>query len=349
MKTKIFFNTKWGFILCVALSSLLSMLAVRFAWVNYEDMFNATGLWGWYAAIIVLLSTLAGYILAQRNQRRIDIIHDSMLQVSRGNLSVRLRPTDDPSFSRLYYEFNTMVDTVENKVKLLQKLGEQQVLQLEKSTEAAVLDERRRLARDLHDTVSQQLFAIHMSSSSLPKVMERDMAHAKLVIEQLIHMSYVAQKQMRGLIAQLRPVELEGKTLTEALDTWFPDYCRHNGLQGLKELEVTSSISEAIEHQLFLIIQEGMANIVKHSSATCVSLKLTERESQYILSINDDGKGFDQSAIKPGSYGLYTMRERAEKLGGQVDFISKPGAGTTIRVHIPKFEEELGADDDRED
>ncbi|OPA76693.1 sensor histidine kinase [Paenibacillus selenitireducens] len=344
MITRIFKNTKWGLLLYFALSSLLSIVAVVIAWFKYEPLLTGLNLWVWYFVLIVVVSTIAGYAIAQRNQRRIDAIHDSMLQVSRGNLSVRLRPTEDPSFSRLYYEFNTMVDAVEKKMKLLQKLGESNVMQLEKTTELAVLDERKRLARDLHDSVSQQLFAIHMSASSLPKVMDMDMDRAKMVVEQLIQMSYLAQKQMRGLIAQLRPLELEGKTLAQALDSWFPDYCRHNGLQGTKELEIHEPISEAKEHQLFLIIQEAMANIVKHASASVVTLKLTERESQYILSINDDGKGFNQTMLKPGSYGLSTMQERAEKLGGRVDIISQTGAGTTIRVHIPKFEEENEVD-----
>lgn len=97
------------------------------------------------------------------------------------------------------------------------------------------------MARDLHDTVSQQLFAIHMAASSLPKVLESNAPAAHTVLEQLIQMSNTAQKQMRALIAQLRPMELVGKSLAEALDQWFPDYCRQNGLKGIKDLDLQGS------------------------------------------------------------------------------------------------------------
>ena len=154
-------------------------------------------------------------------------------------------------------------------------------------------------------------------------------------------MSHIAQRQMRGLIAQLRPVELEGRDLAAALDSWFPDYCRQNGLKGVKELELDGGVSDAIEHQLFLIIQEAVANVVKHAEAGLVSLAIRESEHQISMSISDDGQGFLQQPECPGSYGLSTMRERAEKLGGQVQIISKPGAGTTVRVLIPKFQNVL--------
>ncbi|ASA26178.1 sensor histidine kinase [Paenibacillus donghaensis] len=299
-------------------------------------------MWLYLCLIIVLFAVVVGYMAGQRIQRRIDDLDLNMLQVAKGNLSVRMANSEDQSFARVYHEFNMMMDTVENKMQILQRLGEQEVIEKEQAAESAVLEERRRMARDLHDTVSQQLFAIHMSASSLPKVLERNEEQGQTVMNQLITMSQMAQKQMRALIAQLRPVELEGRNLFEALEKWFPDYCRQNGLKGMKELELQGELSEAIEHQLFLIIQEAMANIVKHAGACLVSLSLREGRRQVVLSISDDGQGFEHVQQKQGSYGLITMRERAEKLGGQVEIISRKGAGTTIRVHIPKFVQAAG-------
>ncbi|MEI0735690.1 ATP-binding protein [Paenibacillus sp. JTLBN-2024] len=119
-------------------------------------------------------------------------------------------------------------------------------------------------------------------------------------MDQLIFMSQMAQKQMRALIAQLRPVELEGKNLEDALEVWFPDYCRQNALKGMKEVELQGKLSEAIEHQLFLIIQEAMANIVKHAHARLVSMSLREEQRQVVLSISDDGQGFNEVPHKTG-------------------------------------------------
>ncbi|AKG34014.1 sensor histidine kinase [Paenibacillus durus] len=333
----IFKNTKWVlllyFLLCGSVTALLMYAGSCLGYIEVEDY----RMWVYLCLGIVLFTAVIGYMAVQRIQRRIDHLDLNMLKVAKGNLSVRMPESDDPSFARVYHEFNLMMDAVENKMKLLQRLGEQEVVEKEKAAESAVLEERRRMARDLHDTVSQQLFAIHMSASSLPKVLERNEEQGRTVMDQLITMSQMAQKQMRALIAQLRPVELEGRDLFEALEKWFPDYCRQNGLKGIKELELQGELSGAIEHQLFLIIQEAMANIVKHSGARLVSLSLREGPRQVALSVSDDGQGFELAHGKQGSYGLTTMRERAEKLGGQVEIISRRGAGTTIRVHIPKF------------
>ncbi|MGM1048568.1 Signal transduction histidine kinase [Paenibacillus uliginis N3/975] len=341
-------NTKWVlmlyFLLIGAAVAVFLYVADQGGYIIIED----NRLWVYYTVGIVLFTGIAGYIAGQRIQRPLDLLHLNMLQVAKGNLTVRMPAAEDASFARVYGEFNGMTEALEKKMKILQRLGEQDVIEKEIAAEAAVLEERRRMARDLHDTVSQQLFAIHMSASSLPGVMKKNPEHGDKVLEQLISMSHTAQKQMRALIAQLRPVELEGKTLEEALERWFPDYCRQNSLKGVKDVELYDGLSEAIEHQLFLIIQEAVANIVKHAGASLVSMSLREEQKRVVLSISDDGMGFDEMTQRQGSYGLSTMRERAEKLGGQVDIISRRGAGTTVRVHIPLFEN-LGEDEGRAD
>lgn len=158
-------------------------------------------------------------------------------------------------------------------------------------------------------------------------------------MEQLIAMSSTAQRQMRGLIAQLRPMELQGRTIEEALGRWFPDYCRQNGLQGTLEIQLRGRISEAKEHQLFLIIQEAMGNVVKHAEAQNVRLFLGETDRQISLSVEDDGAGFRSEQVREGAYGLSTMRERSQKMGGEAEIVTKPGAGTRVRVRFPKFGE----------
>lgn len=338
-------NTKWELILYFLLSG--GMLAALLYWFSLYGLVQVfpRKVWLFYLLAAVIVAVVTGYVAGQRIQRRIDVLHYSMLQVAQGNLGLRLGDTEDQSFARVYREFNAMMNSIETKTKLLQKLGESDAVGKEQLVESAVREERRRMARDLHDSVSQQIFAIHMSAASLPKVLERNPDAAETVMRQLIQMSNLAQKQMRALIAQLRPVELEGMELPAALDRWFPDYCIQNGLKGMKDVELCNGLSEAIEQQLFLIVQEAMANIVKHAQASMVSLSLRENERQVLLSISDDGKGFSGGAAqKQGSYGLLTMRERAEKLGGRAEILSKPGAGTTIRVHIPKFGEEKAVD-----
>lgn len=328
---------KWELIGMFVLSSAISVLA---GWLTWNALMHETGKTEARLAavsVFLLVSATFGYWAAQRIGRRIDTLHLSLKQISNGNYGVRIIEGGHNSFIEAYREFNVLAEQMEEKMKLLQMQGEQHVMTESASNEAAVLEERKRLARDLHDTVSQQLFAIHMCASSLPKLQKVDRERADSVLDQLVQMSNLAQKQMRNFIAQLRPMELEGRTLYEALDKWFPDYCRQNHLQGELEWRLKDELSEAKEHQLFLIAQEGMANIVKHAEAKGCTLTLSENERQVVMVLQDDGAGFKPDGVKRGSYGLSTMQERAQKLGGTAEIWSKPGSGTRVKVMIPKL------------
>jgi NarL family two-component system sensor histidine kinase LiaS len=337
MMIRLLRNGKWDMILLFVASSSISVLIWQIGCSFVDPQEKGNDLWLAVAAGFLLVSAGFGYYAAQRIQRRVDMLYLGLKQAAHGNYSVRLPEEGVRSFANVFSEFNDMVESLDERMQWIQRSGEEQVLREAASNEAAVLEERKRLARDLHDTVSQQLFAIHMSASSLPKLLELDKERAAAVMEQLISISQVAQKQMRGFIAQLRPLELEGRSLQEALDKWFPDYCRQNGLQGVLDWRVREKLSEAKEHQLFLIIQEAMANVVKHSGAQTARLTLAETERQIVMTLEDDGTGFRADQVKRGSYGLSTMRERASKLGGDASIISKPGSGTRVRVTLPNY------------
>lgn len=333
-------NSKWETAIYSGLATLVMMIAVYFGWASFMD--NAPNFESWleWTVAFLLVQMAVAYYVGQRTQRRLDQLQLAFRQVTAGNWNAKLPPLKGDSFADVYREFNAMVSRLEDRLKLLQKLGERDVTEGAASKEDVVLEERKRLARDLHDTVSQQLFALHMSASSLPKLLEINADQAQKVMEQLIAMSSSAQRQMRGLIAQLRPMELQGRTLAEALERWFPDYCRHNGLQGTLDIQLKGRMSEAKEHQLFLIIQEAMANVVKHAEAGSVRLLLGETDRQVSLHIEDDGTGFRADQVREGAYGLSTMRERALKLGGEAEIVTKQGAGTRVRIRIPKFDED---------
>lgn len=328
---------KWELIGMFVLSALMSLLLVYAVEHMLHGAVKGIELKIWSFAIVITVSGIIGYWAAQVLDLRLDTLHLSLKQLVNGNYGVRITATGHKSFIPVYREFNELAEQMADKMKLLQKMGEEKVMAEAASNEAAVLEERKRLARDLHDTVSQQLFAIHMCASSLPKLQQADGERAAAVLEQLIEMSNLAQKQMRNFIAQLRPMELEGRTLREALDKWFPDYCRQNNLQGELEWRLEEPLSEAKEHQLFLIIQEAMANVVKHAKAKSCTLTLAETERQTMMTLVDDGKGFKPDAVGRSSYGLSTMQERAQKLGGTADIVSKLGSGTRVRVAIPKI------------
>ncbi|WP_442602941.1 sensor histidine kinase [Paenibacillus sp. KN14-4R] len=332
-------NIKWRIMSSFFILSLLviaaSFIAVYGLFPNYSMTMEMKASW---VTIIILLGQIAGYLEGRYVQRKMDALYLAMLELSKGNFKMRMKEESEDSFQYIYNAFDHLAVSFQEQAALLQKMGMQDMIEKQQIIEEAVLEERRRLARDLHDTVSQELFAIHMSASSLPKIIELNPQAVSSVMDQLIEMSNHAQKQMRGLITQLRPIELDGNSLDEALEKWFPDYCRANGLQGEMDIVLQEEIcTEAIEHQLFLIIQETMANVVKHAAASHVTLSLHEFEYQYVLQLTDDGIGFDRSTIANTSHGLSTIRERAQKLGGDAQVISKLESGTRVKVQIPKF------------
>ncbi|MDR6878395.1 sensor histidine kinase [Bacillus sp. 3255] len=338
------FNMKWQLLNYFLISSLITVSSIFIVLEYYTQELASWEFRMWFLIAILAVCLTVGYVATKRWQRKVDELHVAMLELSKGNFSSRVDIEPVEPFMYLYDAFNQMAESVEERVQLLQKLGEAEAMRDQELTESAVMEERRRLARDLHDTVSQELFAIHMSASSLPKILERNPDAAPTVMNQLIQMSHHAQKQMRGLISQLRPIELNDMSLQEALEKWFPEYCRTHELQGQLDVSLHDTISEAIEHQFFLIVQEGLANVVKHASAKGVRLAIYEREHQYVLQLQDDGQGFERSDIPSASHGLSTMRERAQKLGGDVEIDSKLGAGTRVRVRIPRFTGTSGAD-----
>ncbi|WP_438446604.1 sensor histidine kinase [Gorillibacterium sp. sgz5001074] len=332
-------NIKWLLPVYFLAATSATLLLALFGWYYISTHEEAPGpeLWVEFVLLLLLIGPSVGYFVARQYQRRVDALHLAVKQITIGNLAERLPVGNGDSFDSVYRDFNAMAGSLESRLRLLQQFGEADVMEKLQSNQDAVMEERKRLARDLHDTVSQQLFAIHMSASSLPKLLELNPEGAKMVVSQLVTMSHHAQRQMRSLIAQLRPLELEDQTLEEALGKWFPDYCNQNGLQGKLEISLPDGLTEAIEHQLFLIIQEGMANVVKHARAKHVSLTLYDAGHQLVLQIADDGVGFTVDPAKRSSYGLATMKERAERLGGNAEVRSKPGSGTSIHIHIPKF------------
>ncbi|WP_139996450.1 sensor histidine kinase [Paenibacillus paridis] len=337
MMVRLLRSGKWELIGMFVIASVTAFFLGLVAWNGFAADTGKTEVRLVAASVFLLVSAAFGYWAAQRIGRRIDTLHLSLKQASNGNFGVRITESGHNSFVEVYREFNELAEQMEDKMKWLQMRGEEYVMTESASNEAAVLEERKRLARDLHDTVSQQLFAIHMCASSLPKLQQVDRERADSVLEQLVNMSNLAQKQMRNFIAQLRPMELEGRTLYEALDKWFPDYCRQNNLQGELEWRMKEHLSEAMEHQFFLIAQEAMANVVKHAGASGCTLSIADNERQVVMILQDDGIGFKADEVKRGSYGLSTMQERAQKLGGAAEIWSKPGGGTRVKVTIPKM------------
>jgi signal transduction histidine kinase len=140
--------------------------------------------------------------------------------------------------------------------------------------------------------------------------------------------------EMRALIRELRPTALDGADLAAALSRYVSDFNSRYGLTVVVDAPPVGRLSTDLETALFRIAQEALGNAVRHSAAKHIHLSLHRGENAVELSVRDDGRGFDLSAHSHG-LGLYSMRERAESMGGTCEMISAPGQGSTVRVRAP--------------
>ena len=199
----------------------------------------------------------------------------------------------------------------------------------------AALEERQRLARELHDSVSQALYGIALGAKTARTLLERDPAQATEPLEYVLSLADAGLAEMRALIFELRPESLEKEGLAAALKK------QAAALRARHEIEVEAVLCEEPEASLeakeavYRIAQEALHNTVKHAHAANVQIKM-ECDSEWItLEVSDDGIGFDAQGDFPGHLGLRSMRERALRLGGTLEVDSTSGKGTRICAQIP--------------
>lgn len=205
----------------------------------------------------------------------------------------------------------------------------------EQAQELAALQERQRLARELHDSVSQALYGISLGIHTALEVQERDPQQATASLEYAIALAEAGLAEMRSLIFELRPESLETEGLVAALTKQVAVLRARYKLAVEATLGEEPALSMEQKHALYRIAQEACHNIVKHARASAVALRLTEQENGILLQVRDNGRGFDPTSSFPGHLGLRSMQERIAKVGGTLAIESDPGQGTCLRVRVP--------------
>lgn len=281
-----------------------------------------------------------GIIQGGRIRQRLEIIRDSMLSLEKGNLSKPVPDLGDDEFGQLAEQLDRISRKWEEQVTSLQRLSTHNAELAGKARFTAIIEERQRLARELHDAVSQQLFAISMTATALGRTMDKDFEKAKRHVALIEEMSAVAQSEMRALLLHLRPVHLEGKRLADGLDDLLRELKAKVPIEIAADIDEEIELSKGIEDHLFRIVQEALSNTLRHSKATKLSVSLKEREEAVVLSIRDNGVGFDPEQKKHASYGIVSMQERVNELGGAIQIISAHGKGTRIDIRIPIIDRE---------
>lgn len=200
--------------------------------------------------------------------------------------------------------------------------------------------ERNRLARELHDSISQALFSMTMHASTAQLAMTRagldDTSPAGRAIDRLRTLTAGALAEMRALIFELRPGALAEEGLVSALGR------QAAAISAREELQITVdgpgerlNLAPAAEEHCYRLVLEAWHNTVKHAEATAITTTITRDGAAVTVQVSDDGRGFDPAAIQPGHLGLRTMRERADTIGATLGVFSAPGHGTAITVRLP--------------
>jgi len=204
----------------------------------------------------------------------------------------------------------------------------------QQAEQTAVLKERERLARDLHDSVTQSLYSLTLfSEGSLELTKTGQLEQIKHNLTRIGETAQQALKEMRLLVYELRPLDLEKEGFVGALHQRLATVEKRAGIDARLIAEELVELSPPLERELYRITQEALNNILKHSGATKVEIKLRVVDNYIELEIEDNGEGFDIDDVdNRGGLGLLGMQERINKLGGSLNIISAPGKGTTIKV-----------------
>ncbi|WP_135229720.1 sensor histidine kinase [Deinococcus fonticola] len=195
--------------------------------------------------------------------------------------------------------------------------------------------ERARLARELHDSVAQALYGISLGAKTARATLERDPERTRASLEYTINLAEGGVSEMKALLFSLRPDALEEGGLIAALTQHARALEARHGLKVQAELNEEPPLTPDAQAAAYRVMQEALHNVVKHARATQVCLAVRQDGLQVVLTVQDDGRGFDPQAPRPGSLGQRSMRERAAGAGGTLHVQSAEGQGTTLTLTLP--------------
>ena len=214
-------------------------------------------------------------------------------------------------------------------------IGIDNTILYEQSRESAALEERNRLARNLHDSVSQLLYGLTLMTGTTKRMLERgsDLETIKNAVERLGDTAHRALKEMRLLLFELRPAVLDSEGLVGALRHRIKTVESGLGLSVDLQADDMPELPNYVEDALYHIALEALNNIVKHADSKVATIKFTSDANHVVMEISDKGKGFDTDLLQNG-LGLRTMRERGQMLDSEIVVESKPGQGTRVMVEV---------------
>ncbi|MEU3303041.1 GAF domain-containing sensor histidine kinase [Streptomyces sp. NPDC006678] len=207
----------------------------------------------------------------------------------------------------------------------------------ERSRELTIAEERSRLAHELHDAVSQKLFSLRLTAQAAARLVDRDPARAKGELQQVALLAAEAADELRAAVVELRPAALDEDGLVNTLRTHVQVLDRAHTARVTFDSCGVRALPAAQEEALLRVAQEALHNALRHSDAELVAVSLARRGQGAVLSVTDDGKGFEPGTVRRAGrhLGLVSMGDRAGGVGGTLTVESAPGKGTTVEMEVP--------------
>ncbi len=302
-----------------------------------------------YLFVIAVAVSIAVFLLISFSQKRLlTPIEEKMRLLANGTFESPVLAENMPlsASNKDLFDMDNDIHQIKDKLKEmsneLQQLNARPQVVDGQTKEEILENERHRLARELHDSVSQQLFAAMMMMSALNEQAEK-MDAPEVQRKQLAMVSDIinaSQSEMRALLLHLRPITLEGKSLKQGIEQLLRELQTKINISLKWDIE-DLSIPNSIEDQLFRVIQELLSNTLRHAKAEELEVYLNLIDQNILLRVIDDGVGFDPELQqkKAGSYGLMNIRERITGVGGTLKIISFKNQGTSIEIKIPLLKE----------
>lgn len=220
--------------------------------------------------------------------------------------------------------------------RLLVRVGANQLAIALQGAELRAVQERQRLARDLHDSVSQALYAIVLDIATAQRIGGDDPARLEAILRDAHALAEAGLAEMRALIFELRPEFLNREGLVAALQRQVAAVRARYQLSITVDATDEPEADAAIKETLYRVAQEALNNTAKHARARTVVITLEASAGELVLRVRDDGRGFDAAKSFPGHLGLHSMRERAAAVGGVIAITSAPGQGSEVTIRIPR-------------
>jgi NarL family two-component system sensor histidine kinase LiaS len=278
------------------------------------------GLIGTFTAAAALVGMAFGLFTAHGLTRRLRRIEQVTAAWGNGDFVPRLADRSADEIGQLSRQLNGVADQIASLIRERQQF--------------ASLEERNRLARDLHDSVKQHVFAVSMSLGAAQELWPEDVAAAAVLTQRAAAATAQAQHELTGIIDALRPMALERVGLAQALRDMASDWSAQAGIAVAAEIAFEGGLAPTVEQALFRIAQEALANVSRHSGARSAALSLRVINGGLVLAVRDDGHGFELGTARAGM-GLRSMRERAEAVGATFHIYSDR-LGTELRVSLPE-------------